>query len=126
MFYLKIKIMLFGVRAKPDLLDNDLLGLGLYLLLLLLLLVLKFRIVNNLADRRISTRRDFHEIQTLIMSKLDCLLNRVYITFDIFANDPYALRSNALIYFVRLFGSLWAPSEGPVKTRSAASGIDTL
>ncbi len=65
MLELKFKIVFVGIRTEADFLDNDLLGLGLHLLLLLLLIVFKLGVINNFADRRIGTGRNFHQIQIL-------------------------------------------------------------
>jgi hypothetical protein len=124
MFYLEVEIVLLGIRPKPNLFNYDLLRFGLNLLLLLLLFVLEFRIINHFTNRRISTRRYFHQIQALILSEFNRLLDRIDIRFNIFPNNPYTLSGYALIYFVRLFWSLRTPSVGPVKTWSAAAIID--
>lgn len=125
MLHFEVKIMLFSIRTKPDLLNDDLLGLRLDFFLFLLLLVLELGVVNNLANRRICTWGYLHQVQTLFLSKLDSLLNRIYIRFNIFTNNPYPLSSYPLIYLIRFFWSLRPPPKGPVETRSAATIIDT-
>lgn len=125
MFHFEIEIMLLRIRPKPDLFDDHFLGFGLDLLLLLLLLVFEFRVINDLADRRISIRRYLNKIQPLLLREFYSLLNGINITFNVFAYNPYPRSVYPLVDFVRLF-SLRPPSEGPVVTGSAASGIDNL
>ena len=125
MFDFKIKIMLLRIRPKPDLFYDHLLGFGLDLLLLLLLLVFEFGVINNFANRRISIWRYLNKIQPLLLREFYSLLNGINITFNVFAYNPYLRSVYPLVDFVRLF-SLRPPSEGPVVTGSAASGIDNL
>ncbi len=115
MFHLKVEIVLFGVRTKSDLFENNFLGLRLDLLLLLFLLVLKLRVINNLTYWRICIRRDFDEVEILFLGKSDRLLNRVNINFDVLTYYTYTLSCYPFIDTIRLFRLLRTSSERSIK-----------
>src|SRR5258707_15227197 len=71
MLHLKVEVVLIGIGAKTNLLQDRLLGIGLDFFLLFLLLVLKLGVVYDLAHRRIGIGGIFTKIQTLLLTHLN-------------------------------------------------------
>src|SRR5688572_23550550 len=116
MFQLEVKIVIVSIGTKSDLLDHDFHGLCLDLFLFLLLLVLEFGVVNDLTNRWVCVWRNLHQIQILLLSKANGLLDGINIYFNVFSYHAYALSSDPLvdtIWFLRLLG---APTHRSAKT----------
>src|SRR5258708_21860132 len=114
MLHVKVEVVLIGVGAKTNLLQDRLLGIGLDFFLLFLLVVLKLGVVYDLAHRRIGIGGNFHQIQTLLLSHLDGHRRRIYVYFDIFAYHANAGCDNPLIDSIRFLHNSAATEKGPV------------
>jgi hypothetical protein len=67
------------------------------LLLLLLLLVPVLTIVHNLTDRRISTRRDFYEIQLLLARHLKGFVYGINAVVAFGVNNPHLVGADVFV-----------------------------
>src|SRR6267378_4387290 len=120
MLHLEVEVVLIGIGAKTNLLQDRLLGIGLDFLLLFLLLVLKLGVVYDLAHRRIGVGGNFHQVQSLLLSHLDGYRRWVHIYFDIFAYHAHAGCDNPLIDTIRFLHNSAATEKGPVGGSVAA------
>ena len=78
---LELIVVLVGLRAETDFLDDHLRRIGFLLLRLLFLLIDEFLIVNDLAHGRLGVRGDLNQIQFPLLSHLQCLCNRINTLF---------------------------------------------
>src|SRR5437868_3658153 len=93
--------MIISVWRKANFLDFRNFALRLHFLFFLFLFVKKFIIVYHLANRRIRLRRDFHQVETLVICYSLCFCYRINTYFYIFTNQSY------LRYFYHVVGPVF-------------------
>ena len=76
MLELELIVVLIGLRTETYLLYFHLYLLSLHFLLAFLLLVEELGIVDESTDRRISVRRYFNKVYSLLLCHFQCLLCR--------------------------------------------------
>ena len=98
MLEFELEVMLIGIRAEPDLLDDYLGRIGLHLLRLLFLLIDILLVVYDLADRGIHLGGDLHQIQLEALCQplgfpqwIDTGLR------DVVSHEPYLRRCDLVI-----------------------------
>ena len=99
-----LKIMHIGLRAKLHFLHLDDRLLFTSLMFFLLFLVFKLTVIANLANGRLSVRRDLHEVQAFLASHLECLLsgNNSHLT-PVFVDQAHLRDTYPLINAVLVF-----------------------
>ena len=101
MFQLELEVMLIGIRAETDLLDDDLGRVGLHLFRFLLLLIEILLIVQDLAYGRIGFRTDFDEIEFKFLRQGTGLGDGIDTLFRDILPDKTYLRSRDLLIDVQ-------------------------
>lgn len=99
MLEFELEVMLIGIGAETNLLDDNLGGIGLHLLGLFALLIEIFLIVQYLAHGRICLGTDFHQIKTESIRQSESLGDWIHPCFrDILSYETYLRSGNTLIY----------------------------
>lgn len=100
MLEFELKIVIIGIWAKANLLDQILGSMGLDFLLLFLFLVLEFAIISDSANGRGRGLRDKDQVKAQSFGNLQGLGQCVNPLFHIFTDQANLLRSNVFIDWV--------------------------
>lgn len=100
----EVEVVLTNLGTKADFLNHNLGGVSLHLFLFLFLLIEKLLILNDFAYWRIRVGRDLNQIQTLIVSYLQCVADTENLWLHAFANQANHGGSDTIVNtMVRFF-----------------------
>ena len=114
MFEFEVVVVVVGLGAEADLLDDDFDGLGFDLLGFLLLLVEELLVVDDAAYRRFGLGRDLHQVEFLFLRHAKRFGQRIDVRpFDIIAHKPYLRCRDLPVDSVRVLFLHASPERGP-------------
>ena len=98
---LELEVVVVGLGAHADLLDDDFDRLGLLFLLLTLLLVKELLVVHHLADGRSGLRGDLHQIEVHTFGYSEGLAQRNDVRLQVVAHDANGRGCDEFVDFMR-------------------------
>src|SRR5438477_5403388 len=100
MFHFEVEIVLICVWSETYFLRYLLCTFRFQFLFFFLFVVKKLFVVDDSADRRVSARNNFHQVETEVFGEADGFGYRQYIRLNVFSHNPYAGRGDFIVDFV--------------------------